>query len=165
MWHTEKWGCGHTWYRDIEIQHFGDPTDIKLEHFTSEVPKSRNVMHHLEEKAAKDFCILGIDFSAIRRTRNWHFGVGNPKVPKATYIWSEVVVTRFRSSGFDILAIPGTRSRALDIESPEVAKHDIPSELGLQSRGKVVTWTEDWPRANRSLSHFDISEFGESKGQ
>jgi hypothetical protein len=45
-------------------------------------------------------------------------------------------VTCFESLGFDILAIPGTRSRALEIGSPEVAKHDMPSKKGCDHGGR-----------------------------
>jgi hypothetical protein len=44
-------------------------------------------------------------------------------------------IKHFRSSGFDISAIPGTRSRALDIGSLEVAKCDTPLENGCDHGG------------------------------
>jgi hypothetical protein len=53
--------------------------------------------------------------------------------------------------GFDISAIPGTRSQALDIESPEVVKRDIPSELGCGHGG-----------CNRIDQNFDILAFRHS---
>jgi hypothetical protein len=80
MRHREEWGCGHTWYRDIRIRHFGDPADIKLEHFTSEVPKSQNATHPLRgESRARDFGISGIDISAVPRTKSRALDIGNPE--------------------------------------------------------------------------------------
>ena len=69
------------------------------------------------------------------------------------------MVTRFRSSGFDILAIPGTRSRALDIESPEVAKRDIPLELGCGHGGNGHMDRDVGQGLVADLVHFDILAF------
>jgi hypothetical protein len=83
------------------------------------------------------FSISGFDFLAIPRKRGrGHFALEIHKVMKEIYLWSGVLVTGFESSGFSISTIPGIRSRALDIESSEVAKRDIPSELGYGHEGR-----------------------------
>jgi hypothetical protein len=55
-----------------------------------------------------------------------------------TYLWSEAIVTHLGSSRFGISAIPGTRSQALNIESPEVAKLDVPLELAVVMEGTIA---------------------------
>jgi hypothetical protein len=76
----------------------------------------------------------------------------SPKSRNVTYLWSGTAVIHFGSLGFDISAIPGIRSQALDIESPKVAKCDIPSELGCGHGGR-----------NRIERNFNILAFNGSR--